>query len=138
MRHAATTAHLLAPRENPLDCQRCGACCCNPSDNRAEGFGDWIEIEARAVLLKRRQLADLVVRGADGRPHLRLREDGRCAALQGRVSERVHCRIYSVRPRACRRVQPGDPDCLAARRDAGDDRSSRRLRQIEPAYGRSR
>jgi len=100
-----------------FDCQRCGACCCNARDNREEGFGDWVEIERGAPLLRRRQLSDLVVRGEDGRPHLRLDDNGRCAALRGRVGDSVRCTIYSVRPRPCRRVEPGDSDCLRARAD---------------------
>ncbi len=101
------------------DCQRCGACCCNPSDNRAEGFDDWIEVESGAPLLRRRRLASLVARGANGRPHLRVDGQGRCVALRGQLGQRVRCTIYPVRPRACRRVMPGDPDCLQSRLDRG-------------------
>ena len=78
---------------------------------------DWVEVERGAVLLRRRRLGDLVVRGEDGRPHLRLDEGGRCVALQGRVGDSVRCTVYAVRPRACRRVEPGDSDCLRARAD---------------------
>jgi len=101
------------------DCQRCGACCCNPADNRAEGFEDWIEVQAGAPLLRRKQHAGLLVRGRDGRQHLRLSEAGRCIALQGRTGESVRCTLYALRPRACRRVQPGDPDCRQSRVDQG-------------------
>jgi len=27
-----------------FDCQRCGACCRNPDENRAEGVFDWVEV----------------------------------------------------------------------------------------------
>lgn len=103
--------------EAVFDCQRCGACCCNARDNRAEGFADWVEIERGAVLLRRRRLSDLIVQGEDNRPHLRLDSDGRCVALQGTLGDSVRCTIYAVRPRPCRKVQPGDPDCLRARAD---------------------
>ncbi len=36
-----------------LDCQRCGACCCNPDDNRAEGFRYDVEVQADIWLLRR-------------------------------------------------------------------------------------
>lgn len=101
------------------DCLRCGACCCNPSDNAAENFADWIEVDRAAPLLRRKQLAHLLVIGSNGRPHLGLDDNGRCIALQGTLGQRVQCTIYSVRPRACRRVQPGDPDCIQSRRDRG-------------------
>jgi Fe-S-cluster containining protein len=102
-----------------FDCQRCGACCCNPPDNRAEGFEDWIEIEPRAAILRRKQLSHLLVTGGNGRAHLRVTAEGRCAALEGRLGERVRCTVYHVRPKPCRRVQPGDADCLACREAVG-------------------
>ena len=35
----------------PLDCTRCGACCSNPLENRAEGFVGYVEVLARDPLL---------------------------------------------------------------------------------------
>lgn len=105
-----------------FDCQRCGACCRNPEENRAEGFDDWVEIELRAPLLRRKHLVrSLVVRGRDGRLHMRLDDAGRCMALAGTLGERVECTIYALRPRGCRRVQPGDEWCLQYRADLGLD-----------------
>jgi len=103
-----------------FDCQRCGACCCNPRENREEGFLDWVEIESDAPLLRRRQLASrLVTRGRDGRPHLRLDARQRCSALRGEVGARVHCEIYPLRPRACHKVTAGSPRCLQYREEFG-------------------
>ena len=40
-------------------------------------------------------------------------------ALLGAIGRKVSCGIYHHRPRACRTVQPGDGDCLRARREQG-------------------
>ena len=40
----------------------------------------------------------------------------RCAALQGKVGERVRCAVYESRPPVCRDVVRGDERCIAARR----------------------
>lgn len=109
-----------AAESGPLDCMRCGACCSNPLENRAEGFEDWVEVDARAPLWRRRRLVQtLVVRGSDGRAHLRLDERGRCAALDGAIGQRVRCSIYALRPRACRKVEAGSPRCLQYRAEHG-------------------
>jgi Fe-S-cluster containining protein len=98
------------------DCQRCGACCKNPPDNRAEGFTSWVEVEPGDRILTQPELVRrLLVEDADGVPHLRLAPDGRCLALRGSVGARNACTIYHHRPSPCRRVQPGDPHCLRAR-----------------------
>jgi uncharacterized protein len=92
------------------DCLTCGACCTNPAENRQEGFRDWVEIEPRDVILRRRAAQRLVVYNQAGVPHLRLDGD-RCAALRGKLGQRVFCAIYEIRPRACRRVEPGSDRC---------------------------
>ena len=105
-----------------LDCQTCGACCCNTLANQREGFAWYVEVEPDGSLLRRKDLAQRYVREApDGTPHLRLDQLDRCHALRGSVGQRVTCAIYHHRPRACRRVQPGDADCLRARRERGLD-----------------
>ena len=112
-----------------LDCQHCGACCCNLPSNQAEGFIDWVEIEPRAPLLRRPDLVAKLVRySEDGVPHLRqVRSDANsasssCIALRGALGRDVYCTIYHLRPRPCRTVQPGDGSCLEARRAHGLDR----------------
>ena len=42
-----------------------------------------------------------------------------CAALVGKLGQRVHCTIYDYRPRGCRRVEAGSDRCLIARRERG-------------------
>jgi Fe-S-cluster containining protein len=102
---------------------RCGACCCNPEENRREGFGYWVEIEPRDAILRRSKLvARLVTHDDEGVPHLRLDDQGRCVALRGKLGNAVRCSIYADRPRACRRVEAGSERCLQyrAERDIAD------------------
>lgn len=101
-----------------FDCQTCGACCTNPRENEREGRCDYVPIEADARLLSRSDLVRKFVRPAtapDEPAHLRMLDNGHCAALRGALGRRVYCDIYHLRPRACRRVQPGDGDCLRSR-----------------------
>jgi Fe-S-cluster containining protein len=98
------------------DCLTCGACCTNPEENRREGFRDWVEVEARDELLRRRAAQKLVVYNEAGEAHLRLDGD-RCAALRGKLGRQVFCAIYEIRPRACRRVEAGSERCRQYRRE---------------------
>lgn len=101
------------------DCQQCGACCHNPAVNKAEGFAAYVEIDdPRSKLLRDASMRGKYVTFHDGRPHLRLHND-RCAALSGSVGREIRCTIYAHRPRPCRRVQPGDADCVTARQEYG-------------------
>jgi len=108
--------------DRTLDCQACGACCCNTNENRATRNQWYVEIEHGSRLLTRPDLArKYIAFDREQSPHMRLHADGRCAALVGTLGNDVHCAVYSQRPRGCRRVQPGDPDCLLARRERGID-----------------
>lgn len=120
-----------------LDCTRCGACCCNPDENRAEGTVVYVEVTARDAILRHPQaVARYVVRGDDGRAHLRLDAGQRCAGLRGALGRSVRCELYALRPAACRRVEAGSPECLRARQERGvgeiqaaaEERRSRRGR----------
>ena len=104
-----------------LDCTTCGACCCNPDENRDEGYRWYVEIEDTDSSLLSPKHKRYVVHDDEGVPHLRLDPSGRCAALVGRLGERVRCKVYSHRPAGCRRVMPGDTECLKARRERGID-----------------
>jgi uncharacterized protein len=101
-----------------FDCRTCGACCTNPDENRREGSREWVEVAPDDAILRRRAAARLVVYNEAGLPHLRLDGD-RCAALRGKLGQRVSCAVYEHRPRACRRVEPGTPRCLQYRRERG-------------------
>ncbi|MCB9664019.1 MAG: YkgJ family cysteine cluster protein [Alphaproteobacteria bacterium] len=107
-----------------LDCQTCGACCCNPAENRAEGYPWYVEIEDRGNRLvkdpglRRRYVVD----DPDGVPHMRLTtDDPRCVALEGTVGRKVRCGVYAHRPTPCRRLQAGSAACLEARLERGID-----------------
>lgn len=102
------------------ECRSCGACCCNPPENRAEGFTEYIAVDARAPLLKKPALLRrLVVYSEAGEPHMRLDPDGRCLALRGRVGAQVTCTIYADRPTVCRSVESGSPLCRRYRQARG-------------------
>jgi Fe-S-cluster containining protein len=106
-----------------FDCRRCGACCANPNENRAEGVVDWVFVDAHEPLLDDDRLARrFVVANAAGERHLRLDPGGRCLALRGRIGGRVSCDVYAVRPDGCRRVEPGDERCRQYRRERGVER----------------
>jgi Fe-S-cluster containining protein len=104
-----------------LDCQTCGACCCNPDENRAEGFLHYVEIDRRSPLVVKPGLRKYVVTDDHGVPHMRLDPSGRCSALVGKLGRRVNCAVYSHRPRGCRLVEAGSPRCLQYRRERGID-----------------
>ena len=103
------------------DCLFCGACCCNTRANQEEGYNYYIEIDnPRSHLLTRDHLRKrYVTLDEDGTPHLRLDPSGRCAGLQGTVGATVKCVIYDSRPRGCRLVNPGEPECLKMRAEKG-------------------
>lgn len=104
-----------------LDCQRCGACCCNPQENIDEDYIDYVEIRARDPLLRRPDLLDrFSVRNSAGELHLRIvGQEQRCAALEGEVGRQVRCRIYPHRPNPCRKVKAGDRECHQIRKERG-------------------
>jgi len=104
-----------------LDCQRCGACCCNPLENRAEGYRDYVPVEAGSRLLGRRRiLGRYTVLNARGERHLKLvGAEERCAALEGALGRRVRCAVYADRPAACRKVDPGSARCIQYRSERG-------------------
>lgn len=97
------------------DCQRCGACCRNPEENRTEGVDVWVEVGPGEPLLRKPQHEVLLRRDPDGGVHLRLVDGGRCIALRGALGREVRCAIYALRPAGCRRVTAGDNRCLQYR-----------------------
>jgi len=107
----------------PLDCQTCGACCCNPDVNRGEQYRYYVFIDdARSKLLQRPDWRKrYVIEDERGEPHLRLDASGRCVALRGKLGRSVECLVYPHRPRGCRAVEAGSEECLRARRERGID-----------------
>lgn len=104
-----------------FDCTTCGACCCNPEENRREGYAWYVEVRDTKLLDKPDLAKKHVVYDPDGVPHLRLDPSGRCSALVGKLGKRATCSIYALRPKGCRLVEPGDARCLLARREQGID-----------------
>lgn len=103
-----------------FDCERCGACCVNPTENRAEGYADYVAVAPRDAILKHPRLVErYVVRNERGEAHLRLDAGQRCLALRGGLGKRVRCEIYALRPASCRRVEAGSEACVRARADHG-------------------
>jgi Fe-S-cluster containining protein len=104
-----------------LDCQACGACCCNPDENRAEEYRDYVEVTAHSTLHQQPGLLrKLTVVNGRGERHMRLKgAEQRCAALEGTLGERVWCAIYQLRPPGCKTVTPGSKECLRDRRARG-------------------
>ena len=97
---------------NLSPCERCGACCAtfrvdfSIMETQAEGGavpdGLALPVTARTCRL----------RGTDHQPP-------RCAALTGRVGERVACGIYEWRPSPCREFAAGSDACNRVRRQHG-------------------
>lgn len=105
-----------------FDCERCGACCVNPLENRAEGYVDYVAVVPRDAIVKHARHVERYVRTNDaGEMHLRLDPGHRCLALKGSLGRRVRCEMYALRPASCRRVEAGDAQCLRARREQGID-----------------
>ena len=104
-----------------FDCQRCGACCCNPLDNQAIGYLDYVEIRKRDNILHKPRLLERVARqNEQGQWHIKLTDGSqRCVALEGRLGARVRCTIYADRPGPCRQVQAGTEACRKARAERG-------------------
>ncbi len=91
------------------DCTACGACCFTEQ-------ADYIELWQ---VDRDRLGAELARVGVerDGRWHLRM-TDGRCHSLViDPIARRFTCRVYALRPDACRALRPGSAHCR------GDQRS---------------
>ena len=104
-----------------FDCQRCGACCCNPAENRAESYREYVLVETGARLLRRRRILGRYTEVNErGERHLKLvGAEERCAALEGALGRRVRCAVYEDRPAACRKVEAGSARCLQYRSERG-------------------
>ncbi len=93
-------------------CQACGACCAcfrvDFSIHESEPHGGRVP----AGLAEALNDSLCRLRGTDhARP--------RCAALSGRIGERVACGIYEWRPSPCREFEEGSDACAQARRRHG-------------------
>lgn len=93
-------------------CTACGACCAAfrvdfsvfELDSQGGSVPDGLSVEVSSSTSR--------LRGTDHTPP-------RCAALTGKIGERVGCGIYEWRPSPCRELEPGSDGCIKARRRHG-------------------
>ena len=89
-------------------CTSCGACCCNfrvdfavyELDDMGGRVPSGLTVPVNGVTVR--------MRGTDHVPI-------RCAALSGKVGEKVGCGIYEWRPSPCREFEEGSDACQRAR-----------------------
>jgi hypothetical protein len=94
------------------NCQDCGACCASFR----------VDFAVQELLSEGGCVPDGLT-AAVTRHTCRMRgtdhQSPRCAALTGRVGERVACGIYEWRPSPCREFESGSDACLRARARLG-------------------
>lgn len=98
-----------------FDCTTCGACCQSPALKASpDGWVDLTFEEADA-------LGPRLAKGSHYFPYVVMRErkDGRCIALVGEIGKACSCRIYDHRPSVCQTFEPGNIQCLEARKRVG-------------------
>jgi Fe-S-cluster containining protein len=93
---------------DPHPCQTCGACCASYRVDFAVYELDEMGGTVPAGLAVEVNGSTCRMRGTDHVPI-------RCAALTGKVGERVACGIYEWRPNPCRELEPGSYGCEKAR-----------------------
>jgi Fe-S-cluster containining protein len=93
-------------------CTTCGACCASFrvdfSVHELEDAGG--SVPSGLAVEVNRNIARM--RGTDHQP-------ARCAALSGKLGEKIGCGIYEWRPSPCREFEQGSPACNMARRRHG-------------------
>lgn len=101
-----------AAAEDSAVCLRCGVCCFSRLETYVRVSGeDWARLGAEA---------ERVAWFDGGRAYLKMR-DGRCGALavraaaDGSGAREYFCTIYDRRPRVCRELGRGTPECEAER-----------------------
>ena len=100
----------MSAADDSAACLRCGVCCFSRLETYVRVDGeDWSRLGEDAE-----EAAHFV----GHRAYLRMR-DGRCAALRERRAEdgsrESWCAIYEKRPRVCRELGRGSPECEAER-----------------------
>jgi uncharacterized protein len=92
---------------NANPCQSCGACCSYSANWPRFTIEDDAALNLIPSALVNERLCGMRCEGE------------RCCALEGKVGDATACRIYEVRPEVCRTCQPGDTECIMARRRFG-------------------
>jgi len=85
-------------------CQSCGACCAYSANWPRFTIEDDAALDLIPAHLVNDRLSGMRCEG------------DRCCALTGKIGEHTACGIYAVRPEVCRTCEPGDPECMMARR----------------------
>jgi hypothetical protein len=95
----------MNPAPPPAGCLACGACCFSqlPTYVRVSG-ADWSRLGERA---------EAVAHFIGHRAFMKM-SGGHCAALEVRRGG-YFCRVYADRPRVCRELERGSPECAAER-----------------------
>lgn len=109
--------------DDEFDCRTCGACCVSNWDTEAYVYIDDDDIRLLRSGYSERTVKKLIACADDPAERgLGTKENQQghivCVALRGSVGKRCSCRIYDVRPRACRSFKPSSKECIAARDDA--------------------
>ena len=104
----------LADMLPPLECRRCGVCCFSELETYVRLSGDdWSRLGSAA---------ERVAHFIGHRAFMRMK-DGRCAALELRIfaaGEREYfCSVYADRPKICRDLERGSPQCEGERMTKG-------------------
>src|SRR5262249_32189532 len=97
------------------DCQACGACCFS----HREGDDAYVPLTRAEGARMRRLGLPVIDRGRPRLgtvPFLGLDAFPACAAFEGDLGGPCSCSVYGSRPGACRRFEPGSPECDRARR----------------------
>lgn len=96
----------------PNDCTHCGACCCA---FRVDFAVQELDEQGGSVP------SGLTVPVTDTTSRMRGTDHAapRCAALSGKIGERIGCGIYEWRPNPCRELEAGSDACELARRRHG-------------------
>ena len=93
-------------------CTNCGACCASfrvdfsvhERDDMGGSVPSGLAVDVNARIAR--------MRGTDHQPP-------RCAALSGKLGEKIGCGIYEWRPSPCREFEEGSDACAMARRRHG-------------------
>ena len=109
-----------------VDCTECGACCVAPRRYSSYVGLSAADREALSADQAEEYLAHQLsepLYGAVARIRTKLDACGNnvCAALEGKIGERVACAIYAERPEPCRRFEQASAPCILARASAGLD-----------------
>jgi uncharacterized protein len=94
------------------ECLRCGTCCFSTSDTYVRVSGE--------DLARLGELGGGLVTWSANRAYMRM-HDGRCAALRVQASTGMFvCTVYERRPRICRDLERGSPECQGELAVKGD------------------